>query len=204
MGRTKVCNNLYEADLRRERATFADAELCKVWMGRASNFQSGNHKVYPSSCLTKLSATEKSVTSVDSYRAPPMKLTLETIEEDVPPVDTIHLQRSKSVPISRSTSFDHHHHHHHHQYHRQYHQQVDQVCHGLQKLPSYRPGQCYGESVSGPMTYQREMDNWTTNPSPRRSYGFTRIRETLRRSRLREAFGRLLSKFSRHNTRRPA
>lgn len=201
MGRTKVCNNLYEADLRRERATFADAELCKVWMGRASNFQSGNHKVHPSLCLAKLSTTEKTVTSVDSYRALPMKLTLETIEEDVPPVDTIHLQRSKSVPISRSTSFDHHH---HHQYHHQYHQQVDQVCHGLQKLPSYRPGQCYGESVSGPMTYQREMDNWTTNPSPRRSYGFTRLRETLRRSRLKETFGRLLSKFSRHNTRRPA
>lgn len=201
MGRTKVCNNLFEADLRRERATFADEELCKVWMGRASNFQSGNHKVYPSSCLPKLSATEKTVNLVDSYRAPPMKLTLETIDEDVAPLDTIHLQRSKSVPISRSASFDRlHHHHHHHQYD----QQVDQVCHGLQKLPSYRPGQCYGESVSGPMTYQREMDNWTTNPSPRRSYGFSRIRESLRRSRLREAFGRLLSKFSRPNARRPA
>ena len=114
------------------------------------------------------------VTRVDSYRAPPLKLTLETIEEDKPDF----YLRSKSLPVQSRFSWDN-------------------SGHGLHKLPSYRPGQGNflpgggGVSMSGPIL----SSSYDYDCTPKHRSRISKLREALRNSRLRQAFSNILSRM---------
>jgi hypothetical protein len=181
MGKRKLRRKLFETDLR-------EVSPC---MEQLSSWAEENSKVEPTSLKGGVEGLGFSwdhprVLRVDSYRAPPLKLTLETIQEDQPKPDFNYL-RSRSLPAERRASLD--------------------SCNGhglLQRFPSYRAGQAEylstgscGVSMSGPIlpsTY-----DYDSAPSKkhrlRLSRSLSRMRESLRSSRFRQAVHSMLSRI---------
>ena len=186
---SKPGTKLFDTDLRKERTPFLDSDLNSWTPG--GGLPTVSEKLLLSSQPSGYGSAPR-MTRVDSYRAPPLRLTLETIVEDKPD----YFQRSKSVPVQKRLSFDafggpg--------QYQQQLHRlSLDGTGQGLCRLPSYRPGQCaYGISASGPMTFQ--ANDHVLNP-PRRRSRFSKMRDALRCNRIRDAFGQFLSKMRLHH-----
>lgn len=194
MGKKKTSRKLFETDLRKDRSPYMEsAEHLRPWPEDDAPAKSCKIAQTIDYLLpTGFSWDQPHLSRVDSYRAPPLKLTLETIEEDAPkpqPPSLAYL-RSKSLPTQRralclnGTAFSH--------------------GGGLQRFPSYRPGQgeylpgACGVTMSGPIlpsTYDYDV------PKLRRSR-FARMREALRNtSRFRQALNGVLARMK-ANTRR--
>lgn len=120
----KKAKNLFETDLRKERSPYMEGDDLRwtVEMDNGSKF--GAEKMlpvrFPMQLLNQPAAPKMS--SVDSYKVTPLKMTLETIEEDKPEYEKPdYLLRSKSLPTRRRTP-------------------MERNGLGLSKPPTYRPG----------------------------------------------------------------
>lgn len=164
MGRSKkACGKLFATDLRKERAPLMDAGVnsCTSYMADKTSF-------FCMSQMEELPPPTPRMTRIESYRAQPLKMTLETIEEDKPDL----FQRSKSVPVQRRFS-------------------LDSTGHGLHRLPSHRRDG-FGISFSSPLACQQGEDECSDKPHRSR---LCRMREALRCHRIRRAFSRLFAKL---------
>jgi hypothetical protein len=171
MGKKKACRNLFQIDLRKERSPYMDADPSS-WTPDSMTMK-GVEKLLPAG-FSLQPLEQPRVTRVDSYRAPPLKLTLETIEEDKPDF----YLRSKSLPARRRSSFD-------------------SAGHGLHRLQSYRPGQGEyltggsGVSMSGPIL----SSSYDYDCAPKHRSRISKMREALQNGRLRQAFSSILSRM---------
>ncbi|KAG0618269.1 hypothetical protein M758_4G050300 [Ceratodon purpureus] len=171
MGKKKACKNLFQIDLRKERSPYMDADPSS-WTADSMTMR-GVEKLLPVG-FSLQPLDQPRVGRVDSYRAPPLKLTLETIVEDKPEF----YLRSKSLPVQRRFS-------------------MDSAGHGLHRLPSYRPGQgeylsggC-GVSMSGPIL----SSSYDYDSAPKHRSRISKMREALRNGRLRQAFSSFLARM---------
>lgn len=194
MGKNKAHREYFQTDLRKERSpciNHVDLSMCTADLNMKRVTPEMNTKLVEKMLPAGLSLQQfdqptPRMTRIDSYRAPPLKLTLETIEEDEPEnAKPDFLQRSKSLPSQNRFPKEH------------------GTGHGFQglqclnKLPSYRhgqgdylPGGC-GVSMSGPIL-PSEYTDFTT---PKHRSRFSKMREALRSSRFRQAFGHFISRM---------
>ena len=213
----KACKGLFVTDLRKERSPYMDADDLRwtVDMNNGSHF--GAEKLLPVGFPVQLfdqpaAPAAPKMKRVDSYRAPPLKVTLETIEEDKPRYEKPdYLLRSKSLPTRRRLP-------------------MDRNGLGVSRLPAYRPGlegghlaeedgynvaeDCggdgtffagdgtfrageggYGVSISGPIFSTPGNEYHYTRRSHRSRLSITRMRDAIRHSRLRGAFSHILSRM---------
>lgn len=180
MGKRKTCKKLFQTDLRKERSPYMDSvdHHLKSWPESESlTTMKAVENLLPAGFLLQ-QLDQPRMTRVDSYRAPPLKPTLETIEEDKPP-EVVSYLRSKSLPAHRRPSLD---------------------CngHALNRFPSYRPGQgeylpgACGVTMSGPIL-PSSYENYDRAPKHRSR--FSRVRDalrTVRSGRLRQALNSVL------------
>lgn len=162
MGNKRVRRNLFQIDLRKDRSPYVDADPSSC--APDSMTMKSVDKLLPAG-LSLQPIDQLRMAHVESYRAPPLILTLETIEEDKPDF----YLRSKSLPVQRRFSLD--------------------------KLPSFRAGQgetlaggC-GVSMSGPILSSSYDFVYTPTHRSRMS----RMRDALRSGRFRQAISNILS-----------
>lgn len=177
MGKKKPCRNRFQTDLRVESSPYMDPL-------REFPAEDEPMKLKPLDSLLPVgfSWDQPRLVRIDSYRAPPLKLTLETIQEDAPKPGANYL-RSKSLPAQRRAA-------------------VDSCGPVLQRFPSYRPGQ--GDylpggcrvTMSGPILPSKyDYDSAPKLRRSRLSTRLSRMRDALRRSRIRQALNSVLSKM---------
>ncbi|KAG0589268.1 hypothetical protein M758_1G007400 [Ceratodon purpureus] len=215
----KACKNLFETDLRKERLPYMDADDLRWSVDMNSGSKFGAEKLLPAGFPMELFhqpavPTAPKMNRVDSYRVPPLKMTLETIEEDKPGYEKPDsLLRSKSLPTQRRFP-------------------MNRNGLLLSRMPSYRPGQegghlaedgghragdhgysvgdgtyfagdgnfragdqgGYGVSMSGPILSTPSEYKYTRK-SHRSRLSITKMREAIRHSRLRGAFSHILSRM---------
>lgn len=220
----KACKNLFETDLRKERSSYMDGDDLRWTVDMSTGDKFGAEKLLPVGFPVQLfdqpaapaAPTAPKMNRGGSYKVPPLKKRLETIEEDKPeyekPGRPDYLLRSKSLPTQRRF--------------------MDRNGLGLSRLPSYRPGQegghlveeggfraedegdsagvgtyfagdgtyhagenGYGMSMSGPIFSTPSEYKYTRRSHVRSRLSITRMREVIRHSRLRGALTHIFARM---------
>lgn len=194
MGKTKARRKLFQTDLRKERTLSpymdADDELRSWQESKSMSPLKSVENLLPNLLPMGFSLQQLDgqprvarMERVDSYRAPPLRPTLETIEEDdhKPDYSSLYL-RSKSLPTEQRRF------------------SLDNTGHGLHRFPSYRPGQgdylpggC-GVSMSGPIL-SSGYENYTCSARKHHRSRLARMRDALRSGRFRQALNNVLSRM---------
>lgn len=193
MGKTKTSKNRFETDFGKERPHYVHAgftDMNSITTGLSLNVEKLLPVGFPLELLERPAPPAQWMFRVDSYRAPPLKMTLETIEEDTPEFERgDYIKRSKSLPLQRRFSMD--------------------GMSGLHRMPRYLPSQegsnaedgtgyfagqgylkgenGYGVSVSGPILSNHK--DYTPRKRRKSRISMTRMREAVRHilSRMRPA-----------------
>lgn len=177
MGKKKPRMNRFQTNLRVESSPYMDSL-------REFPDEDEPMKLKPLESLIPagFSWDQPRLARVESYRAPPLKLTLETIQEDAPKPGLNYL-RSKSLPAQRRSA-------------------IDSCGPGLQRFPSYRPGQgdylpgVCGVTMSGPILPSKyDYDSAPKHRRSRLSTRLSRMRDALRSGRVRQALNSMLSRI---------